>query len=180
MHHKEVRLRQFITHFGKIPVLIIPVALFALLAYSYLDIDQAVLMSAMLVVALGLSYGIGVVIKFFYFKERPHPMPFTKWRQKINASAFPSIHTSNSFIVAAFTLFLLWQIEGIQAVFVGLVAAAAVLFYSAVSLSRIVLNKHFPADIFWGTALGIMIVAIVLRQQQLIHYLLDLLLILRQ
>ena len=102
-------------------------------------------------------------------------MMFTKWWQKINASAFPSIHTSNSAIISIFTIIVLHSADEISSFLLGLFAACALLFYSAVSLSRIVLNKHFPADLFRGSVLAILIVSLVMRQSQLVAYVLNLL-----
>lgn len=46
------------------------------------------------------SYFFGSIIKLCHYKDRPEPQPHSNWREKIDASSFPSIHTSNSLIAA--------------------------------------------------------------------------------
>jgi membrane-associated phospholipid phosphatase len=61
--------------------------------------------TALLCVALVCSYVFGSLIKLFYFKPRPKEQAYKNLLQKIDASSFPSVHTSNSFIVAFFGVY---------------------------------------------------------------------------
>ena len=63
--------------------------------------------AALLAISLFFSYLFGSFIKLIYFKERPNEQKYNNAFQKIDASSFPSIHTSNSFIVAFFGVYIL-------------------------------------------------------------------------
>ncbi len=122
--------------------------------------------TVLLCVALFLSYLIGSVIKFLYYKPRPEEYVYKNRWQKINASSFPSIHTANSFIVTYFALSV-WYWSG--AIYQPLLAVWF-LFFVTVSLSRIQLKKHFPIDVVAWVILGMGIVLLTFMTQAYTHY----------
>lgn len=109
-----------------------------------------------------MSYGGWSIIKFFFFKPRPLAYSFKNWVEKINASSFPSIHTSNATIIA---LIRAWRghqsiIDGADRFYIIPVIVAVLCMCVAIALSRIELKKHFTIDVFAGMLFGILIVAI--------------------
>lgn len=116
----------------------------------------------LLFVAILMSYGWGSVIKLLFYKPRPIPYVFKNWLQKINASSFPSIHTSNATVIA-----LIWawrwhqsMVDGSDRFIIIPILVWVVSICAAIALSRIELKKHFPIDVFCGILFGVLIVAI--------------------
>jgi len=117
--------------------------------------------------SLFCSYSLGSIIKRIHYKPRPNPQPYTNRREKIDASSFPSIHTSNSLIMAVRSIIAVsWWIP-LQSCTLNptifpcpmswiFSAAAApwrmmlwILFYILISYSRVILRKHYRIDILW-------------------------------
>jgi membrane-associated phospholipid phosphatase len=111
--------------------------------------------TVLLCVALFCSYLFGSLVKLCYYKPRPNEQAYKNLFQKIDASSFPSVHTSNSFIVAFFGVYS-WLTNNSF-----LYAALWFLFFAIISLSRIALKKHHPIDILAGVIFGMCIVALV-------------------
>jgi membrane-associated phospholipid phosphatase len=102
----------------------------------------------LLCVSLFLSYFFGSIIKYLYRKPRPVVVIPKNFLQKLDASSFPSIHTSNSLIVAFYAIFML-MFAGLYAnpLYSILLSIVWFLYFIAVSLSRIALQKHYPIDV---------------------------------
>ena len=116
----------------------------------------------LLFVAILMSYGGWSVIKLMFYKPRPIPYIFKNWIEKIDASSFPSIHTSNATVIGLIRSW--WWHQSIVAwsdrfiivpILVGVVGVCA-----AIALSRIELKKHYPIDVLCGMMFGVLIVAI--------------------
>jgi len=178
---KRLTVRKLITYFGTLPCVLIPVAALAVVRYLLLgDGVLTILYTTLIIISIGLSYGIGSFVKLVFFKARPHPQEFTTRREKIEAGSFPSIHTANATIILGFSFVLF--VESMQAMqttgtgyplaFLAIIMIA-LLFYSMIGLSRVVLKKHFPADVRRGTAFGLIITCVVIRQAPLIGSILD-------
>jgi len=86
-------------------------------------------------------------IKLFFFKERPNPMPYSNWIEKILAGSFPSLHSARTF---SFFIF--------SCAFVNIyVAFWFLIFWFNISYSRVYLKKHYWIDICGGVVLSIII-----------------------
>ena len=94
-----------------------------------------------------LIYIIAGAIKIIYFKNRPKKENYTNFVEKIDASAFPSIHSARATLMAAEISKL---IDG--------PIATSFLFITAglVCYSRIAIKKHYWTDIIGGIILGIL------------------------
>ena len=116
----------------------------------------------LLLVAILMSYSGGSIIKFFYYKPRPIPYIFHHWLDKINASSFPSIHTSNATIVALMRTWWWHQsiIAGADKFMVIPVIMIIVMVCVSIGLSRIELQKHYPSDVLFGIMFGMIIIGL--------------------
>lgn len=110
------------------------------------------------VVTLCVCFTCGALIKFIYYKERPHPQPYKNRMGKIDASSFPSIHTAYATIFMAAGMFLAFFIYQYHTIWMILgafeLAMISLVFYIIIARSRIVLKKHFFIDTIFGTLLG--------------------------
>lgn len=93
-------------------------------------------------------YLLVAMIRFFYFKERPHKEPYSNFFEKIDASSFPSVHAARS-VFLAFVLHTLFESTLLFSV---LVFCAAFL----VCVSRVLLHKHDIVDVIGGAVLGVL------------------------
>jgi len=91
---------------------------------------------------------ISVVVRQFYFKTRPKRLRHRTWIEKIEASAFPSIHSARG-----------WLFTVILGDFFGSVPISILLIVLAllVSYSRVYLRQHDGVDVTFGAVLGIFI-----------------------
>lgn len=100
------------------------------------------------------SYLIAALIRMFYFKVRPKKENYTGFISKIDASSFPSIHTTNSSFIA---IVLSNYLNNIYATFLLIVLVFIVAY------SRIYLKRHYYVDILAGMIIGISIGILLLR-----------------
>ena len=92
-------------------------------------------------------------IKYFFFKERPNPMSYSNWIEKILAGSFPSLHSARTF-----SLFLL------SCVFVNIyVSFLFLIFWFSISYSRVYLKKHYWVDICGGVVLSIFLIILLVK-----------------
>jgi membrane-associated phospholipid phosphatase len=99
-----------------------------------------------LVAVFILTYSATLLIRFFYYKERPRKEKYTNFIERLDASSFPSLHSmraSAMFVVFHFYFNSLW----ISELFLSLAIA--------VFASRYFLKKHFLEDILVGAILGL-------------------------
>ena len=101
-------------------------------------------------ISMGLIaiYLITLVIRIFYFKERPKKIHYEKFLEKIDASSFPSVHAARVVFLGLFVIFNLVEL-------IYLILLVPLLI--SVLYSRIYLKKHDIRDIFGGVALGIFV-----------------------
>lgn len=96
-----------------------------------------------LIVGYGITYVISGIIKLTYFKDRPKKQNYNDGLEKIDASAFPSVHAAR----ATFTALILSKIfQPTQWFVFGLTLL--------VCYSRIIVNKHDWKDVLGGIVLG--------------------------
>ena len=128
-----------ITTFGGTP-LFLGLILFAyLLGSSYFDLGFDLL------VGFILTIGICVVVRIFYFKNRPKKINNSSFIGKMDASSFPSVHSSRVFFLAP-----------LFASFFGIVSVWAMMYVLAVLVawSRLELKKHDLWDVGVGAIVG--------------------------
>ncbi len=97
-----------------------------------------------LVLTLVVTYVIAVLVRLVYFKERPSHEQHTTLLQRIDASAFPSIHAAR----ASGAAFLI-------AVFLPQVKVLGVCVAVLICLSRVYLRKHDWIDVGVGALMGV-------------------------
>lgn len=94
-----------------------------------------------------LIYLIAGAIKLAYFKNRPRKENYHNFIEKIDASAFPSIHSARITLLAIEISKLIN--ETIATSFLFIIAGL-------VCYSRIAIKKHYLTDIIGGIILGIL------------------------
>ncbi len=101
-----------------------------------------------LAISLTLCYLFTTTIRLVYFRKRPKGQKYKNVLQRIDASSFPSLHAMRA---AALGIIL-------AAFFNNILMTAAVLsMILAVSITRIMLKRHHPADTIGGIAIGAII-----------------------
>ena len=105
-----------------------------------------------LLTGLLLIYFIVIIIKIFYFKNRPQKYKYSNFIERIDASSFPSVHGARSAFLAA----ALIQFFGNFAISIMLILLGAMVAYS-----RIHLKAHDIKDITAGIILGLAVFFIV-------------------
>jgi undecaprenyl-diphosphatase len=96
------------------------------------------------------------VVKYYFFRPRPEPMKWKTWWEKIEASTFPSIHSSRAGLMAV------WVIS--QGVYLSVFQQIIILLIMLlVALSRVILKKHFYIDIICGLIIGVLIGVVFIR-----------------
>mgnify|MGYP001570256759 FL=1 len=100
---------------------------------------------------IGLLFGffftaaIVIVIRLFYFKDRPKKEGYANLIERIAASAFPSLHAARIVFLA-----MLFSAHYNSNYLTGAFTVTAI----AASYSRIYLQKHDYADVIGGVILG--------------------------
>ena len=93
-------------------------------------------------------YAIVILIRTFYFKERPVKLSHKNYIERLDASSFPSLHSARiSFLGAV----LMKYYNNFY------FSALAVLIAFGVLFSRIYLKKHDIKDISAGVVLGMLV-----------------------
>lgn len=159
----ELIFRKLLTKFGQLPLILVPMFLVAW--YMYMIVGDYMLPLTIFILlwsTLFTSYALGTIVKLLYYKPRPEPRNATNRLQKIDASSFPSIHTANSMILAFW-----WILSILQTWYSGIGSYIFIciwfFFFMTVSLSRVVLKRHFPIDIvawvvFWTICISIVMI----------------------
>jgi len=124
--------------FGSFPFLIF-------LVFLFLIIGQAKL-SLWLFIGLILSFAFVILIRLFYFKERPKKKEYDNIFEKIEASSFPSMHSWRIVMIFVFLSYFYKSIYMI--IFLGIMAIL-------VFFSRKYLKKHYWVDIVFGAIFGL-------------------------
>ena len=105
-------------------------------------------LSAQLLVGIILAFGVTVGIRMVSFKRRPDGQPYRNFLGKIDAASFPSLHSMRSSVLAA-----------LLAIHFGNLALTVllVLYAVAVAASRVLLKRHYIADVVAGLILGVLV-----------------------
>ena len=176
MSKHETLFRKYITKFGQLPLILLPMLLVAGYMYIYVrDIVLPLTIFILLWATLFVSYALGSIVKLLYHKPRPEPQHATNWLQKIDASSFPSIHTANSMILAFWGILSVLQ-SWSQNIIGYMVICLWFSFFVTISVSRVVLKKHFPIDIVAGSIFGAICISIVMINTDIILWIMDVIL----
>ena len=98
-------------------------------------------------IGLVLIYIVIIIIRTFYFKERPEKISHKSYIESLDASSFPSLHSARISFLSAILM------KYYNNIYFSTLAALIVL---AVCYSRIKLKKHDFADVIFGILLGIL------------------------
>jgi len=118
-----------------------------ILIFSLLFINiKTIHLAYLLFINIVLSTIICYSIRLFYFKERPNKKEHTNLLEKLDASSFPSTHTSRSFAASI-----------IIAQSIGILEISIILYLIAINIaiSRVYLKYHHKIDVIFGTIIGI-------------------------
>ena len=107
-----------------------------------------------LILGVIVTFGIAVIIRLVYFKERPLKQNYVGIIEKIDASSFPSVHSARAgymfiIIISHYNSISIIAILGT----IGLL----------ICYSRIYLRKHDIIDVMGGIMLGLAIGYLVVR-----------------
>lgn len=169
-----MKFRKTFTHFGTLPLLLVPIALVVLFGRRMLPYSQFTLMIFMFAVTIFLSYFLGTLIKVFYFKPRPQPKSYSTIWGKINASSFPSMHTAKAMIILVYILLVAYYVGSLTELSIAMIAFG-VGFFFLMARSRAVLRRHFPIDIFAWAVYGLLLSGLIIFYTELMNYFLTLL-----
>lgn len=122
--------------------------LFYLLALLVALISQQFNLFLRLLLGLVLIMLVSVLIRVFYFKHRPKKQAYKSFIERIDASAFPSIHTAR---------FIFLSLVFISFFKNSLVTAFFLLLMALVPYSRVYLKKHDWQDLLGGLVLAILV-----------------------
>ncbi|MDP3698692.1 MAG: phosphatase PAP2 family protein [Nanoarchaeota archaeon] len=99
-----------------------------------------------LIAGSGITAGIVILIRIFYFKDRPKKETYSNFIERIDASSFPSLHAARIVFLA-----MLFSTHFANQYLTILCTVTAAL----VSYSRIYLQKHDWIDVAGGAVAGI-------------------------
>ena len=102
-----------------------------------------------IVLILGQSviYLTTLIIRLFYFKNRPNRIRYRTLLEKLDASSFPSIHAAR--ISFLFIFLVIFVAKDVLFILLFFILTLLVLY------SRIYLEKHYLIDVIGGVILGI-------------------------
>jgi len=122
-------------------------ALFYLLFICLFLFNKQYFFMIILITGLFFIYSIMFIIRLFYFKPRPKKMGYNNFLEKIDASAFPSVHSARVVFLFIFLFFYFRENS--------LLILSSFVLMILVFCSRLFLKKHDFIDIFGGIILGI-------------------------
>jgi len=117
---------------------------FVILSFLVLTLQKFELLTKLLF-GFVITFAVVVLIRTFYFKDRPKKKEHSTYFERIEAASFPSLHSARVVFTVAVLVKYLNQMYA--AVFMTLIAAL-------VCYSRIYLKKHDWIDITFGALLG--------------------------
>ena len=105
-----------------------------------------------LLIGFVLIYIATILIRLFYFKDRPKKYPHSSFIDGLDASSFPSLHAERTSFLS---LLLMNYFDNV------LISILLILIVILVSFSRVYLKKHDKADVIAGLAIGALVYLVV-------------------
>lgn len=109
-----------------------------------------------LVIGLVISFAIIAGVRSIYIRDRPKPVEYRTWWQKIDAGTAISMHATRAALLAIVLMNFFRDIY---------LSTFLIVLAIAVALTRVWLKKHYAADAVWGVVLGSAIGLIMLWAQ---------------
>lgn len=103
--------------------------------------------------AIVLSFAAAGLIRAVYFKPRPKREEHRNWLEKLDASAFPSVHSMRA--VLLYTILVVYYKDLLLSLILAVVALA-------VCASRVLIRKHDVVDVVGGVLIGVVEALIIL------------------
>lgn len=100
-----------------------------------------------------LIYTVTILIRSFYFKERPNKYPYKSYIEKLDASSFPSLHSAR---IAFLSMVFIKHFNNVFLTVLIIILAIGVVY------SRIELKKHDLKDVLGGVVVGFVIYLIII------------------
>lgn len=128
----------------------LPIYLFVMLFFVLTDYRPV---AYGLFVGLILCYSITILVRAMHFKWRPDRQSYSNWMEKIDASSFPSLHTMRAVVLFGtigyfFATPLSWMLSISGIILVG--------------GTRVLLSRHYLADVLGGAGIGVVVLILVL------------------
>ena len=108
-----------------------------------------VLLFAQLVVGVGFVYAIVAVIRSLWFVQRPKPRASGTWLERMDASSFPSIHTTRATLLGGLLMLFLRNNNASILLALGVLAVAVI---------KVKIKHHYVRDVIGGLVLGSLLV----------------------
>lgn len=99
-----------------------------------------------LILGLLICYVIIAAVRSIFIQDRPKPMQYRTWWEKIDAGTHVSMHAMRATVLAMVLMSVFRNIW---------VSTFLVVLALLTAGTRIVMKKHYPADVVWGIVLGI-------------------------
>jgi len=122
----------------------LPVYIAILLVLLFYNINLGLNLS----IALVIMYVVTAIIRFFFHKDRPKKLKHANLLEKIDASSFPSLHSTRAMYLAL--------VLGFQFKLFPLFLVFALL----TGYSRIAQKKHHVTDVLGGYILALLIIGV--------------------
>ena len=114
---------------------------------------QKYVLALELFIGLILVYVIGYGIRFFWYKDRPKKEKHKNLPQKLDASAFPSLHAGRSIVLGS-VIGMFFNSSLLSTLLIFLILLNG--------YSRVYQKRHYWSDVLGGWGMGIIIVIILM------------------
>lgn len=98
-----------------------------------------------LLVAFAIAYGLTIIGRALFWKQRPKKRKYKNFLEKIDAGSFPSLHSARAGVLVT----ILSNFFANNFI-TGLLIISAI----GVAWARVYLKKHFPVDVITGLVIG--------------------------
>lgn len=106
-----------------------------------------------IIIGVVIAYAIIAGVRSVYIRDRPKPVEYRTWWEKVDAGTAISMHACRATILAIVLM------DFYRSIFLS---TFLIILALLVAWTRILLKKHYPADSVWGVVLGSVIGLIVL------------------